>query len=99
MRILAYTSILANRIFASSHGREIPNFLEIVADSLFNEPATQASNALATIDDGDWLNVTRATLVSVNPLNITTIDPSSSYLHTDNLRVPATLLKWRTFWK
>jgi hypothetical protein len=53
MRILAYIIILANRIFASSHGREIPNFLEIVADSLFNEPATQASNALATIDDGD----------------------------------------------
>ena len=53
MRILAYIIILANRIFASSHGREIPNFLEIVAGSLFNEPATQASNALATIDDGD----------------------------------------------
>jgi hypothetical protein len=42
MRILAYI-ILANRIFASSHGREIPNFNDIVAGSLFNEPATQAN--------------------------------------------------------
>ena len=31
MRILAYIIILASKIFASSHGREIPNFLEIVA--------------------------------------------------------------------
>ena len=34
--------ILANRIFTSSHGREIQNFFEIVPGSLFNEPATQA---------------------------------------------------------
>jgi hypothetical protein len=42
MRILAYTIIFANRIFASSHGCEIPNFLEIVAGSLFNEWACHA---------------------------------------------------------
>jgi hypothetical protein len=41
MRILAYIIILANRIFAFSHGRGVPDFLEIVAGSLLNEPGTQ----------------------------------------------------------
>ena len=52
MRILAYIIILANRIFASSHGREIPNFLEIVAGSLFNDVPWSTNilnNYLATI--------------------------------------------------
>jgi hypothetical protein len=31
MRILAYIMISTNRIFESSHGPEIPNFVEIVA--------------------------------------------------------------------